>query len=343
MAQRSVASFAIRRLVTVVPVLFGVVVVVFLLTRLLPGDPAVFFASTPGAGAREIEEVRHRLGLDLSLPQQFLIYVKALAHGDLGQSILTGRSVADDLAHRLPASLELTVAALVVAAGLALPLGILAAIRPGSLVDHACRVIGTAGLSMPIFVTGLLLIYFFYYLLGWAPDPVGRLDPFLRAPPVVTGSIVLDSILAGDPELVWSSLSHLALPTIAMALFSLAPLARMTRASMVAALGSDFVRTARALGLPRPVILLKYALRSALLPVVTTLGMVFSYMLGANVLVEKVFSWPGVGSYALKAMTSLDYAPLQGFVLLMATIYVVLNLCIDILYGLIDPRVDLAG
>jgi peptide/nickel transport system permease protein len=221
------------------------------------------------------------------------------------------------------------------------PLGVVAAIRPGSVVDHACRLLGTAGLSMPIFVTGLLLIYVFYVLLGWTPDPVGRLDAFLRPPPIVTGSMVLDSLLAGDPELLSSSLRQMILPAVTMAIFSLAPIARMTRASMLGVLGSDFIRTARAVGLPQRHILFTYALRNALLPIVTMIGIVFSYMLGANVLVEKVFSWPGVGSYALNALASLDYAPLQGFVLVMAAIYVLLNLCIDILYGLIDPRVGL--
>ena len=334
--------FAAKRIVSAVPLVFGVVAATFLLTRLLPGDPAAFFTNTPGAGAAEIAEVRHNLGLDRSLPEQFVIYLVNLAHGDLGQSLISGQSVAADLMERLPASLELTVIAFVLACAVGLPLGIFAALRPGSIIDHTCRIVSTAGVSTPVFVSGLLLIYVFYYLLGWAPDPVGRLDPYLNAPPHLTGLLIVDGLLAGDLNSTLSSVKQLILPSATMALFALAPLARMMRGSMIAVLGSEFIRTARALGLPRRKIIMTYALRNALLPVITTLGMVFSYMLGANVLVEKVFAWPGIGAYALNALISLDYAPVQGFILLMACLYVVLNLMVDLIYSFIDPRVGLA-
>ena len=199
--------------------------------------------------------------------------------------------------------------------------------------------ISTAGVSLPVFFTGLILVYVFYYLLGWAPAPLGRLDIFFSAPPHVTGFYLIDSVIAGDGEVFVGALKQLILPALTLGIFSLAPIARMTRASMLAALSSDFVRTARASGLTPFTVVITYAFRNAMLPVITTLGMVFSFLLGANVLVEKVFAWPGIGRYALDALVSLDYAPVQGFVLVMAFLFVALNCVIDILYALIDPRV----
>ena len=334
-------GFIFRRLLGVVPTLAGVVIATFALTRLLPGDPAVFFANSVTADAATIAAVRAKLGLDLPLWQQFLLYVQQLFHGDLGQSISTGQPVAADLWQRLPASLELTLVAFGIALLVALPLGIAAALRPGSLLDHVCRVISTAGVSLPTFVSGLLLIYIFYYLSGWAPEPIGRVDPFAITPPRVTGLLLIDTLLVGDTETFWMAAKQIILPAVTMALFALAPLARMTRASMLGVLSSEFIRTARANGLRKRKIILSYALRNALLPIVTTLGMIFSNMLGANVLVERVFAWPGVGSYALDSLIQLDYAPVQGFMLVMAGIFVLVNLVIDLLYAVIDPRTGL--
>jgi ABC-type dipeptide/oligopeptide/nickel transport system permease component len=195
--------------------------------------------------------------------------------------------------------------------------------------------------SLPVFFTGLLLAYVFYYLLQWAPAPTGRLDVFLSPPTDITGFYLIDSLLTGNLETFWGALRQLALPGISMAIFSLAPLARMTRGSMLAVLGSDFIRTARASGLAPRTVIFSYAFRNAVLPVITTLGMVFSFLLGANVLVETVFAWPGIGLYAVNALITSDYAPVQGFVLTMAVLYVALNLLIDFLYGLVDPRVRL--
>jgi peptide/nickel transport system permease protein len=335
-----VLSLIARRLLVAVPSLIGVVIVTFLLTRALPGDPAAYFAG-PAATREAIEQIRVKLGLDRSLPEQFGGYVRDLVRGDLGNSLTTGQPVVSEIRTRLPASAELTLLGLIVSMAVAIPLGILAATRPGSLVDHACRVVATAGVSLPVFFTGLILVYVFYYLLGWSPAPLGRLDVFFSAPPQVTGFYLIDSLLAGDREVFVASLSQLILPALTLGIFSLAPIARMTRASMLAVLSSDFVRTARASGLKPTTIILTYAFRNAMLPVITTLGMVFSFLLGANVLVEKVFAWPGIGSYAVEALIASDFAPVQGFVLTMAVLYVALNLTIDILYGLIDPRVRL--
>jgi ABC-type dipeptide/oligopeptide/nickel transport system permease component len=331
---------ALRRLLAALPNLAGVVVITFLLTRAIPGDPAAYFA---GAAATQeaVEQVRRQLGLDRSLPEQFVRYISDLARGDLGLSLTTGQPVLQELLTRLPASLEVVLLALLLACAIAIPMGVMAATKPGSWVDQGARLITTAGVSLPTFFTGLLLAYVFYFLLGWAPAPLGRLDPVYSPPPLVTGLYLIDAALAGDAALWWAAARQLMLPVLTMAIFVLAPIARMTRASMLAVLGADFVRTARASGLSRSTVLVRYALRNALLPVVTTLGMVFGFMIGSSVVIEKVFGWPGVGSYAIDALTASDYAPVQGFVLAMGILFVLLNLLVDLLYVVIDPRVTI--
>lgn len=331
---------ALLRIVGALPNLVGVIVITFLLTRALPGDPAAYFAGQ-AASSEAVEQIRAKLGLDRPLPEQFAAYVRDLAQGNLGESLSTGQSVATEIVSRLPASLELTLVALLLAVSIALPLGVMAAVRKGTWIDQFARLVTTAGVSLPVFFTGLLLTWLLYFKLGWAPSPIGRLDPSFSPPAQVTGLYLIDALIARDLPLWWASVKQLVLPAVTMALFVLAPIARMTRASMLAVLSSDFVRTARALGLRGPTVLVRYALRNALLPVVTTLGMVFSFLLGSNVLVEKVFAWPGIGSFAIESLTAADYAPVQGFVLTMGLLYVLLNLAIDLAYLLIDPRVAL--
>ncbi|MBU6194230.1 MAG: ABC transporter permease [Burkholderiales bacterium] len=331
-------TLILKRLLAALPNLLGVVVITFLLTRALPGDPAAYFAG--GAATQEaVEEVRKQLGLDRPLPEQFFRYLGELARGDLGLSLTTGQPVRQELISRLPATMEIMLAALLLACAVAIPMGVMAAVRQGSWVDQLCRLITTAGVSLPTFFTGLLLAYVFYFLLGWAPSPLGRLDPMWSPPPQVTGLYLIDAAIAREPAVWWASAKQLLLPVVTMAIFVMAPIARMTRASMLSVLSSDFVRTARASGLSSQTVLITYALRNALLPVVTTLGMVFGFMLGGSVIVEKVFSWPGVGSYAIDALTASDYAPVQGFVLAMGALFVLLNLLVDVLYLMIDPRV----
>ena len=305
--------------------------------------PAIrrFISRGPRRRPKSIADIRKSLGLDQPLPVQFLHYVDDLAHGNLGNSLATGQPVVTELISRLPASAELTLFGLIISVLIAIPLGILAAVKQGSWIDHTCRVVATAGVSLPVFFTGLLLVYVFYFLLGWAPAPLGRLDVFFTAPPQVTGFYLIDSLIAGDLQTFRAALSQLILPGATLAIFSIAPIARMTRASMLAVLASDYVRTARASGLSPYTVIITYAFRNAVLPVITTLGMVFSFLLGANVLVEKVFAWPGIGSFAVEALIASDFAPVQGFVLTMAVLYVMLNLLIDISYGIIDPRVRL--
>lgn len=335
-------TIILARVAQAIPTLIGIVVVTFLLTRALPGDPAAYFAGA-SATPESIAEIRAKLGLDQSLPVQFAAYLKDLARGDLGQSISTGQPVMTELLKRLPASLELTVTALLLSVVIAIPLGVLAAVRQDTWIDQLCRFIVTAGVSLPTFFTGLLLIYVLYFLLGLAPAPLGRLDLLHLPPPHVTGFLVPDSLIAGEWATAWSAAKQLALPAITLALFTLAPLARMTRAAMLQALASEYLRTARAAGLSRGSVLMTYAFRNATLPIITTLGMVFSFSLGANVLVEKVFAWPGIGSYALEALVVSDYAAVQGFVLSMAVLFVLLNLAVDTLYTLVDPRVRIEG
>lgn len=330
------------RLLQAIPSVIGIIIISFVLTRAMPGDPAVYFAGAM-ADEQSIAEVRKSLGLDKGWPEQFVIYVGNLLEGNMGNALSTGRPVLEELTSRLPASLELTLAGLGMAILIAIPLGILAAMKPGTWIDHLCRLLVTAGVSLPTFFTGLFLIYIFYFLLGWAPAPLGRLDIFFLSPPHVTGFYLIDSLIAGDFETFMASLKQLILPSITLGLFALAPIARMTRASMLNALASDYVRTARANGLSHAKVLGTYAFRNASLPILTTLGMVFSFLLGANVLVEKVFSWPGIGSFAIEALVASDYAAVQGFVLSMALLFVVVNLMIDIMLTLIDPRVALDG
>jgi peptide/nickel transport system permease protein len=336
-------SFIWKRIAAAVPSLIGVIVLTFLLSHALPGDPAAYFAG-PAANADSIAEIRKQLGLDQPLVIQFGRYLLDLVHGNLGNSLTTGQPVLVDLLERLPASLELSAYALAFAVGVAMPLGIWSGVRLNGPVDHAARVLVTVSAAFPTFFIALLLVYIFYYLLGVAPEPLGRLNEILyTAPPRITGAYTLDALLAGNWSVFRAALAQLVLPAISLGLFALAPIARITRAAMLEALSSDYVRTARASGLPTSKILFTYALRTALLPISSVLGMIFSFLLGSNVLIEQVFGWQGIGAYAVSAIIASDYAAVQGFVLMMAILYVVLNLLVDVLATLIDPRVRYEG
>jgi peptide/nickel transport system permease protein len=336
-------SFVWKRVLGTLPSLIGIVIITFLLSHALPGDPAAYFAG-PAANAESIAQTKAKLGLDKSLPEQFFKYAGDLLHGNLGTSLTTGQPVLSDLLTRLPASLELSACALFLAVVIAIPMGVLAATRPDSLVDHLCRGTITVGSAFPTFFVGLLLVYIFYFVLGLAPQPVGRLDEMLHSPPPhVTGAYLIDSLLAHDAATFRASLAQLVLPSVSLALFALAPIARITRASMLAALSADFTRTARAGGLRARTVLITYAFRNALLPIANVLGMVFSFLLGSNVLVEQVFGWQGIGAYAVSAVLASDYAAVQGFVLMMALLYILLNLLVDVACTFIDPRVRFEG
>ncbi len=332
------ARYLLRRLVLVPLVLLGVSVVSFALTRIIPGDPTDRLVGAAFLTEERRAEIRREYGLDRPYPAQFAAYVAGLARGDLGTSFLTSRPVADDLRQRFPATLELTVAAMAFAVVVALPLGVASAVWKDSWVDHLGRVVAVLGVSMPVFWSGLLLLYLFFFWWQWAPPPIGRLDPALLAPPPVTGLLTVDAALAGEGAVLRGALRSLALPALALGLAAMAPLARMARAAMLEALGSEYVRAARAFGLPERTVVVRHALRTSLLPVVTMIAVVFGYQLGGVVLVEAVFAWPGLGQYAYNAVANADYPAVQGFILYTTTMYVGLFLVVDLLCAVLDPR-----
>lgn len=333
--------YVLRRLTLAVIALAGVVVVVFLMTHILPSDPAALRAG-PLANEELIAQYRHKMGLDQPLYVQFANYVRLLAHGDLGTSWRTGQPVLEELRQRLPATIELALTALIFASMLGLTLGILAAIYVNTWVDHVVRVFATLGASMALFFVALVGIHIFYYLLRWAPPPLGRLTVGRPEPPTITGLFVVDSLLEGDFATLGDALSHLWLPALVLAFVVSAPITKIVRAAMLDTYQSDFVRTARAIGLPARQVILNDALRNAFIPILTTIGIVFGYLMAGNVIVESVFSWAGIGQYAWNGLIRNDFNAVQGFVLLIATMYVLLNLLIDLAYGFIDPRACLA-
>jgi peptide/nickel transport system permease protein len=334
------ASYVVRRLALVVPTLFGVSLISFFLTYLLPGNPALVKAG-PLATPQYVAEVEHEMGLDRPLPVQYWRYISGLLRGDLGESASTGRPVLGDFMQRLPATLELTLAALFIAVIIGVPLGVLSAVHRDSAIDHFARVLGVAGVAMPSFWTGLLLIYVFFYLLGVAPAPLGRLGSGVSPPAHVTGLYVVDSTLSRNWRTLGLALHQLMLPAATLGFSVMAPLARMVRSTMLEILESDYITAAWAAGLPRRRVVYGDALRNALIPVVTILGVVFGFLMAGNAVVETVFAWPGIGNYAVTALMTKDSGPIQSFVLFVAVLYVIVNLAVDLIYGLVDPRVRL--
>ncbi len=332
--------YLLTRVLLVVPTLFGVTVVTFVLTYLLPGNPALVKAG-PLATPEHIQEMERRMGLDQPVPVQYWRYLSALLRGDFGESATTGRPVLEDFRQRVPATLELTLASLLIAVALGIPLGVIAAVRRDGPVDHLSRLVGVGGVAMPTFWTGLLAIYVVFYHLGLAPPPLGRLSPGVTAPPTVTGLYTLDALLAGNLVAFRSALHQLLLPALTLGFSVMAPVTRMVRATMLEILESDYIKAAWAAGLPRRAIVYGDALRNCLIPVVTLLGVVFGFLMAGNVVVEIVFAWPGIGNYAVTSLLTKDAAPIQGFVLFVAVVYVAINFTVDLVYGLIDPRVRL--
>jgi ABC-type dipeptide/oligopeptide/nickel transport system permease component len=330
--------YVLRRLALAPLALLGVTVVTFVLIRIVPGDPTDRLVGAAFLTEARRAEIRREFGLDRPGPVQFATYLVGLTRGDLGTSFLTSRPVATDLRERFPATLELTAAAMLFAVVVAVPLGVASAVRANSWVDHLGRVVAVVGVSMPVFWSGLILLYVFFSWWPVAPAPIGRLEPHLLAPPTVTGLLTIDSMLARDGTALLGALRSLALPALALGLAAMAPLARMARAAMREALGSDYVRAARALGLAHRTVVVRHALRSALLPVVTMIAVVFGYQLGGVVLVEAVFAWPGLGQYAYNAVANVDYPAVQGFILYATTMYLALFLAVDLLCAVLDPR-----
>ncbi|HZP36695.1 MAG TPA: ABC transporter permease [Methylomirabilota bacterium] len=332
--------YVLQRILLAVPTLVGVTVISFALTYLLPGNPALVKAGAL-ATPEVVQDVERRMGLDQPVYVQYWRYVRNLVRGDLGESASTGRPVLEDFRQRVPATLELTLTSLLIAVGVGVPLGVLSAVHRDSVLDHLARLLGVSGVAMPSFWTGLILVYVFFYLLGVAPAPLGRLAADVSPPPRLTGLYVLDAAAAGDGAALASALYHLMLPALTLGFAVMAPLTRMVRATMLEILESDYVKAAWAAGLPRRQVIYGDALRNALIPVITLLGVIFGFLMAGNVVVEMVFAWPGLGHYAVTSLVTKDPGPIQSFVLFVAVMYVAVNLAVDLLYGLADPRIRL--
>ena len=328
-----------RRLLLLIPVLIGISVLTFVLSHVVPGDPARLIAG-PHAGTAQVQATRRAFGLDRPLWVQYGSYMAGLLHGDMGVALHTQRPVATDLRAFLPATVELSLAAMVLAILLGVPLGTLAAVQRNRALDHLTRVLALGGVSMPIFWIGLLAQLVLYYALGLFPSD-GRLDVGLAPPPTITGLYTVDALLTGHFSIFVNALWHLALPAVVLSFGAAAVIMRMTRSSLLEVLGRQYIRTAKAKGLGYWHVVLRHGLRNALLPTITVLGLQFGYLLGGTVLVEYIFSWPGIGLYTAQSITSSDYSAIMGVTVLIAVMYVLVNLVVDLCYAAIDPRIRL--
>jgi dipeptide transport system permease protein len=329
--------FLFTRFGLIVPTFLGVTLLTFALIRLVPGDPIELLVGERGIDPARHAELRAELGLDQPLLVQYGVYIGDVLSGDLGRSIVTKTPVAEEFLALFPATVELSLSAILFAVAIGLPVGILAAMRRGTMFDYATMGLSLTGYSMPIFWWALLLILFFSVQLGWTPVS-GRLSVLHYVEPV-TGFMLLDTLIAGEAKAFWSALRHLILPSVALGTIPLAIIARMTRSSMLEVLGEDYIRTARAKGLPPLRVIGLHALRNALIPVVTVIGLAVGVLFAGAILTETIFSWPGVGKWLVESVRRRDYPVLQGGVLLVATVVMLVNLFVDLLYGLINPRI----
>ncbi len=332
-------KFIGKRLIYLVVMLFGVATLVFILTKLIPGDPVVANLSQRALNDPEIVAAyKAKYGLDQPLLTQYFLYIKNLLQFDLGTSIRTNNPILKELSRCYPATIELALFAIVIAAVFGILFGIISAIRRNSILDQAVRAISVTGVSIPSFWFALLVLYFFYYKLKIFPGP-GRLSNTFSAPATVTGLYVLDSLLEGDIPKALDALSHLILPGTVLAAFTMGLITRTTRSNLLDVMSTDYIRTARAKGLSRGRLIIRHALGNALIPVLTVIGLGLGNLLGGMVLVETIFNWPGVGQFAYESVMSADYPAIIGVALLIALNYMVINTVVDILYGIIDPRV----
>lgn len=329
-------QYAIKRFLTIVPVLIGVSLIVFGFIHLIPGDPAVTMLGERATPER-VAEIRTQLGLDRPLYVQYFIYIGKILRGDLGASILRGDPVLHDLARRFPATVELALSAITLAILIGVPMGIVAAVWRNSAFDALSRLVALTGVSMPIFWLGLMLAWIFGVVLGLLPTGF-RMNTSIVIPPV-TNLYLVDSLLAGDGEAFAATLRHLALPALALCTIPMAVIARMTRASLLEILSQDYIRTAESKGLPQRAVILRHAMRNALLPVMTVTGLQTGRLLAGAILTETIFSWPGIGLWIFEAIQARDYPIVQGATLFIATIFVAVNLITDLLYAVVDPRI----
>lgn len=326
-----------KRLTGLLLVLIGVSLITFCISHLIPGDPARLIAGDRASEA-VIESIRHQLGLDLPIYEQYGRYMLELFSGDLGTSIRTGRPVLEDLQVYFPATLELALTALLLSILIGIPLGVLSAVYRNRWIDQVARAISIIGISTPTFWLALGLIMLFYGHLGWLPSG-SRIDPEFTPPPTISGFYLIDSLLAGDWALFANTWLHLLLPAITLALVNLGVIARQIRSAMLEQLDEDYIRTARAYGLSRRTVILRHALPNAMIPTVTVIGLTLGDLLYGAVLTETVFAWPGMGAYVVDAIQALDFPAVMGFAILVSLVYVLVNLLVDVLYGLIDPRI----
>ncbi|GGD27881.1 ABC transporter permease subunit [Aureimonas glaciei] len=330
-------GYLLKRIGLLIPTFIGVTLVSFLFIRLLPGDPIIAMAGERGLSPERYAQLVAQFGYDRPLYVQYFTYFWDVLHGDFGQSISTKQPVLREFMNLFPATIELSLVAIILAVIIGIPAGVFAAVKRGSWFDQSIMGTALVGYSMPIFWWGLLLIIFFSGYLQWTPVS-GRISLMYFFPPV-TGFMLIDSLLSGQPGAFKSALSHLILPSIVLGTIPLAVIARQTRSAMLEVLGEDFVRTARAKGLSRFRVVSIHALRNALIPVVTTIGLQVGVLLAGAILTETIFSWPGIGKWMVDSVFKRDYPVVQGGLLLVAVIIMVVNLIVDLLYGLINPRV----
>lgn len=330
-------TYIARRVAMLIVVLIGMSLLTFMISHAIPGDP-VRLAAGPHAGPEQIESLRKQLGFDKPLPVQYLMYISDLLHGDMGTSIETRKPVREEVVTYLPATAELSIFALLISVAIGLPLGVVSATRKNTFIDNGGRIVSLLGTSTPIFWLGLLLQLLFYKELGLLPIG-GRIGIELNPPAHITGFYIIDSILSGDWLALKSSILHLILPAFTLGYGSMAVFTRMTRSSILEVLNEDYIKTARAKGLSERVVIYKHALRNAILPVMTIIGLQFASLLGGAVLTETVFSWPGIGNYGVHAIMTLNFPAIMGVTLITTVIFVIVNLIVDISYAFIDPRI----
>lgn len=329
--------FILTRLGLVVPTFLGIILLTFVLIRLVPGDPVEVRVGERGISPERHAELLHEMGLDRPMYVQFFDYVGGVLKGDLGISVVTHRPVMDEFLTLFPATLELAIFAMIFATAIGLPAGMLAAVKRGSVFDHTVMGVSLTGYSMPIFWWGLLLILFFSVTLGWTPVAKRLSDDFFVDE--TTGFMLIDTLMSDEKGSFWSAIQHLILPTIVLGTVPLAVIARMTRSAMLEVLGEDYIRTARAKGLSIYRIVAVHALRNALIPVVTVIGLQVGTLMGGAILTESVFSWPGIGKWLVDSISRRDYPALQGGVLVIAALVMAINLAVDLLYGTLNPRI----
>jgi ABC-type dipeptide/oligopeptide/nickel transport system permease component len=335
----SFLRFVLRRLAALVLLAVGITLVVFVLTQLVPSNAvATNLGEQAAADPAAVAAFKSHYGLDKPLPVRYWLYLQHLVQGDLGQSSLTHDAVTHDLGQFIPATAELALFSVVIAAVFGITFGVIAAMRRNRPTDHVLRVVSLGGISMPTFWIALVALYLGFFTLGWFPG-ADRLDPGVLPPPHKTGLYTIDALLAGKWGLLAQALHHLVLPALVLAAFNVSLLTRYTRSAVLEVVGNDYVRGARAKGLPERVVVTRYILRAALPAVVTVLGLVFANVLTGAVLVEKIFSWPGIGQYAYQAAVNLDVPAIAGVSLFVAVVYITVNFIVDVLYGVIDPRI----